>query len=178
MATLLIDDQRNLPADRVARTYKERIEALRERHWDPVYLDDLGDFSGVGGRELTGYDIACWLEQNPQFLPDRIEIVTSNPAGRWKIEMALQRSNRVNQQSLFDPCAIHRFDERVAGISGMCRFRHILRSYGRRLSQYPWEDRHKSEYRSRSLKETERVPWLESTICWEARPVYRLSGMR
>ena len=95
MATLLIDDQRNLPADRVARTYKDGIEALREQHWDLLYLDhDLGDFSGVEGRELIGYDVACWLEENPQFLPDRIEIVTSNPAGRRKIQLALERCRR------------------------------------------------------------------------------------
>lgn len=92
MATLLIDDRRNVPADRVARSYKEGIEALGEQHWDVLYLDhDLGDFCGIGGRELTGYDIACWLEQNPQFLPDRIEIVTNNPAGRRNIELALGR---------------------------------------------------------------------------------------
>jgi hypothetical protein len=95
MSTLLIDDQRNLPADRVARTYQEGIEALAERHWDILYLDhDLGDFSGVGGRELTGYDIACWLERNPQHLPGRIEIVTNNPAGRSRIEAALRRCRR------------------------------------------------------------------------------------
>jgi hypothetical protein len=95
MATLLIDDQRTLPADRVARTYREGIAALAEQHWEVIYLDhDLGDFSGVGGRELTGYDIVCWLEQNPQHLPDRIEIVTKNPAGRRNIELALQKCRR------------------------------------------------------------------------------------
>lgn len=95
MSTLLIDDQRNLPADRVARTYQEGIDALAEGHWDVLYLDhDLGDFSGVGGRELTGYDIACWLERNPQHLPDRIEIVTNNPAGRSRIKAVLQRCHR------------------------------------------------------------------------------------
>ena len=65
VATLLIDDQRNLPADRIVRTYRECIAALAEQHWGVLYLDhDLGDFSGAGGRELTGYDIACWLEQH------------------------------------------------------------------------------------------------------------------
>ena len=62
-----------------------------------MFLMDLSsqrNFSGVGGRELTGYDIACWLEQNPQFLPDRIEIVTNNPAGRRNIELALGRFRR------------------------------------------------------------------------------------
>jgi len=62
VAALLVDDQRNLPADLVARTYNDGIEALRERHSDLLYLDhDLGDFSGVEGRELTGYDVPCWL---------------------------------------------------------------------------------------------------------------------
>lgn len=70
MATLLIDDQRNLPDDRVARTYQDGIDTLAEQHWNLVYLDhDLGDFSGVGGREMTGYDIACWLERNPTICP-------------------------------------------------------------------------------------------------------------
>lgn len=95
MATLLIDDQRNLPADRIARTFKEGVDALAAQHWDLLYLDhDLGDFSGIGGKELTGYDVACWLERNPQHLPDRIEIVTNNPAGRNRIEMALRRCHR------------------------------------------------------------------------------------
>lgn len=95
MATLLIDDQRNLPADKIARSYQEGIAALAEQHWDVLYLDhDLGDFSDPDGRELTGYHVACWLEQHPQHLPDRIEIVTSNPTGRSNIEFVLRRIRR------------------------------------------------------------------------------------
>lgn len=37
MATLLIDDQRNLPADRVARTYQESINALSEQDPEVLY---------------------------------------------------------------------------------------------------------------------------------------------
>ncbi len=92
MATLLIDDQRILPVDRIARTYQEGITALAEQHWDALYLDhDLGDFSGTEGRELTGYDVACWLEQHPEHLPGRVEIVSSNPVGRRNIEFVLMR---------------------------------------------------------------------------------------
>jgi hypothetical protein len=99
MATLLIDDQRTLPVNRVARTYREGIVALAEQHWDVLYLDhDLGDFSGPDGRELTGYDVACWLEQHPQHLPERIEIVTNNPAGRSNIEFVLRRLPRKARQ--------------------------------------------------------------------------------
>jgi len=47
---------------------------------DLLSLDhDLDDSSGVGGWKSTGYDIACL--RNPRRLPDRIEIVTNNPAG-------------------------------------------------------------------------------------------------
>lgn len=93
MATLLIDDQRNLPVDRVARTYQEGIAARAEQYWELLLLDhDLGDYSGPDGRELTGYDIVCWLEQNPQHLPNRAETVTNNPTGRRRIEFALRRT--------------------------------------------------------------------------------------
>ena len=71
------------------------MDALAKQHWDFLYLDhDLGDSSGIGGMELTGYDVACWREQHPQHIRDRIEIATSNPAGRSRIEMALQRCHR------------------------------------------------------------------------------------
>ncbi len=54
VATLLIDEQRNLPADRVARTFKEGIDALAEQHWELLYQDhDLCDFSGTGGKDLS-----------------------------------------------------------------------------------------------------------------------------
>jgi hypothetical protein len=38
---------------------------------------NLGDFSGPERRELTGYDVPCWLEQNPERLPSLVEIVTT-----------------------------------------------------------------------------------------------------
>lgn len=83
--TLLIDDERNIDADRVAKTYDEGIEALKERIWDVLYLDhDLG----LG---KTGYDIMNWLEEHPEHLPDRIIIISANPVGRRNMERVVRR---------------------------------------------------------------------------------------
>ncbi len=84
--TLLIDDMRDLTADAVARTGEEGIRALQnDGPWGMLYLDhDLGE-----GK--TGYDVACWLERNPQFLPERVIIVSSNPVGRKNIEAVLRK---------------------------------------------------------------------------------------
>ena len=86
---LLIDDLRNIEATRVARTYNEGIEALKDGPWDLLLLDhDLGCYDSVG-REKTGYDIICFLEENLQYLPERIELVTMNPVGRLKMNAAI-----------------------------------------------------------------------------------------
>lgn len=89
---LRIDDQRDLKADQVARNYADGISALKEKHWDVLLLDhDLGDFTGPEGREKTGYDVMTWLEENPEHLPGRVEILTSNPAGRSRIKQVVDR---------------------------------------------------------------------------------------
>ena len=86
---LLIDDIRTLNCDKIARTYEEGIAALQEEKWDVLWLDhDLG-FMHYGkdySDEKTGYDIMCWLEEHPEHLPGRIEIVSSNPVGRERIQ--------------------------------------------------------------------------------------------
>lgn len=85
--TLLIDDVRTLNADRIARTYDEGIAALQEESWDTLLLDhDLGCFD-ENGREYTGYDVMCFLEENPQYLPLLdIRIVSANPVGRDRMQ--------------------------------------------------------------------------------------------
>lgn len=90
--TLLIDDMRNLKADRVARTFDEGITALQEEVWDVLLLDhDLGCFDS-DGKEYTGYDIMCWLEENPEFLPVcDIRIVSSNPVGRQRMQQVIDK---------------------------------------------------------------------------------------
>lgn len=92
MKTLLIDDQRNLDVDAVARDYFEGIQQLKKSQWDVLYLDhDLGCFHPETGRELTGYDVICWLEANPRYVPRTIKLVTSNPVGRSRMLQVIER---------------------------------------------------------------------------------------
>jgi hypothetical protein len=87
--TLLIDDFRELNCDKTCRTVADGIKALQEQIWDELYLDhDLGIYASD---ERTGYDVLCWLEANPQFLPKKIILVTSNPVGRQRMQQALDK---------------------------------------------------------------------------------------
>ena len=91
MKSLLIDDLRNIAADRIARTYDEGILALQEGPWEILYLDhDFGD----PDERKTGYGIMCWLEANPEYLPGRIQIVSANPVGRKNIQVVIDRLYR------------------------------------------------------------------------------------
>jgi hypothetical protein len=89
MRTLLIDDLRDIDADVVARTFKAGIEALKSQRFDVLYLDhDLGD---EGVPEKTGYDVINFLEANPEYLPGKIVLVTSNPVGRQKMQVVIDK---------------------------------------------------------------------------------------
>lgn len=101
MRVLLIDDMRDIlmvhdwrknghfEIGLSARNFDEGIKALKEDGpWDILYLDhDLGDPSPY----KTGYDIMCFLEANPEFLPDSIQLVTSNPVGRQKMQVVIDK---------------------------------------------------------------------------------------
>lgn len=96
MRTLLIDDLRNLTADRIARDFNDGISALKnEGPWDVLLLDhDLGDF--VMGTERTGEHIMKFLEENPQYLPGSIRIVSSNPVGRQRMQVIINKLYKEN----------------------------------------------------------------------------------
>ncbi|MCK9432542.1 MAG: hypothetical protein M0R00_06260 [Candidatus Omnitrophica bacterium] len=95
MRTLLIDDFRDYGCDRTEKTFSGGIEALKSESWDIVYLDhDLGFY--IDGDSRTGYDILCWLEQNLQYLPKEIKIVSDNPSGRERMELVLKKLYRRN----------------------------------------------------------------------------------
>ena len=77
---LVIDDQREFPeADYVAKTAQEGKHQLEHNGpWHLLLLDhDLNSYTEFS-KEITGYDIMCWLEENPQFLPKSIALITSN----------------------------------------------------------------------------------------------------
>ena len=87
--TLLIDDVRTMAVTKIARTFDAGMDALRnEAPWDVLYLDhDLGEFD----ERKTGYDILSWLENNPEFLPKEIILVTQNPVGKIKMRAVIKR---------------------------------------------------------------------------------------
>ena len=108
MKSLLIDDQRSaeyveatwgLKPDMIARTFADGINALkREGPFDTLFLDhDLGCFDEEGD-ELTGYMIICFLEEHPEYLPKNIVLVTSNPVGRRKMQIVIDKLyNRIDK---------------------------------------------------------------------------------
>lgn len=64
-------------------TAKEAIQAMSQRRFDIVFLDhDLGggsvpESSGPG----TGYEVACWVRDNPERQPQTIIVHSFNPVG-------------------------------------------------------------------------------------------------
>lgn len=90
LKTLLIDDLKNIKTTKVVRTFNEGIKALTEEKWDALFLDhDLACFDT--GKEQTGYDILCWLEIHPEYLPKEIQIVSMNPVGKQKMLQLIDR---------------------------------------------------------------------------------------
>ena len=91
MRTLLIDDVRDIYADVIARNYTEGIRQLElNGPWDSLILDhDLASF--IDGKEYTGYDVMCWLEENQEFLPTSITCCSSNPVGRERIQTVINK---------------------------------------------------------------------------------------
>lgn len=87
--TLLIDDIRDIQADVVCRTYEAGVSALRNLGpFSVLYLDhDLGDDDVA----KTGYAIMNFLEDNQELKPDEIVLVTSNPVGRKRMQVVVER---------------------------------------------------------------------------------------
>lgn len=100
MKTLLIDDARDVDfvnktwsvkVTDVARTFAEGINALKDGSIDTLLLDhDLACYAD-DGEELTGYKIMLFLEEHPEYLPKRIVLVTSNPVGRDKMQVVVDK---------------------------------------------------------------------------------------
>ena len=93
MATLLVDDKRDIPADFVARDYRTAIKTLQEYpgRFEIIYLDhDLGDID-EHGIERTGFDVLKFISEFTQYVPESIVVVTSNGSVRREMEYAVQR---------------------------------------------------------------------------------------
>jgi hypothetical protein len=79
----MIDDERNLNVDVIARTSEAGIKLLEAFEWECLILDH-----DLGSDPKTGYDILVYaLEKN--ILPKCVQIITMNPVGRERIKNAL-----------------------------------------------------------------------------------------
>lgn len=88
---LLIDDERNLGTDAVARNYDAAIRLLHAGPWEVVAFDhDLGE-CGENHYNRTGYQLVVYALQN-ELLPSIVHLVTSNPVGLQNMAAALKNS--------------------------------------------------------------------------------------
>lgn len=74
----------------------DAIKKLQEQTFDVIQLDhDLADehYQNLDGQhEKTGYDVACYIEQNPGLWNIKVVIHSLNPAGRNRMYAALRNS--------------------------------------------------------------------------------------
>ena len=93
---LFVDDLRSAkPGWIIVRNYDTAISVLSSFKVDIVSLDhDLGS-------ELTGYDIAKWIEErtatDPSYDPPYILCHSSNPVGRSNIEACAESIKRIRE---------------------------------------------------------------------------------
>ena len=90
---LLIDDERNLKTEAVARTAAAGRKLLAIGGWECVCFDhDLGE-------QESGYDVLTWgLAQG--HIPVRVQLVTSNPVGRQNMRAALEAAGYVTRDGI------------------------------------------------------------------------------
>lgn len=98
---LWLDDERPEPEGWVrAKTAGHAIMLLVSGTFDEVSLDhDLGPETAG-----TGYDVACWLEEeamtNPHFQVPLVHIHTANAGARGKMAHAVRNIEMVRQQRI------------------------------------------------------------------------------
>ena len=82
---LLIDDERNLNTEVVARTVEAaRVILATNIPWECICFDhDLGS-------EMSGYDVLNWALSTNNLRTRKIQLVTSNPVGRQNMMNLLE----------------------------------------------------------------------------------------
>lgn len=93
---LLIDDTRDLNCDAIARTSDAAKKLLFIGGWECVVFDH-----DLGLKSQTGYDVLTWAIEN-DLLPNRVQLCTSNPVGRKRIEQALLMAGYLQKQNCGD----------------------------------------------------------------------------
>ena len=74
---------------------RDCIVQLQNSTWDVLFLDhDLGGQTMVESGPGTGYEVARWLEANPQRQPPHIVVHSFNPDGADKMIACLPQAMR------------------------------------------------------------------------------------
>jgi len=77
----------------IVETVRDALTKLIESSWDYLFLDhDLGGQTMVESGLETGYEVAQFLEQNPECQPPNIIIHSFNPTGAIKMQQALPKA--------------------------------------------------------------------------------------
>lgn len=79
----------------IVETVEKAIKELVENKFDYLFLDhDLGGTQFAPSDENSGYAVAKFLEQNPQYKPTDIFLHSLNPQGRMTMNMALPEAKQ------------------------------------------------------------------------------------
>lgn len=77
------------------RTAEQAIDELANNDWDVLFLDhDLGGEIYVDSGPGTGYEVAVWLEKNPDRQPPQIFLHSLNSVGRQNMQAALPNATQ------------------------------------------------------------------------------------
>ena len=72
----------------------EAANLLYTETWGVLFLDhDLGGLIMQESDSKTGYAVARWLEENPEYQPPIIVIHSLNPTGSTKMSLALPKAH-------------------------------------------------------------------------------------
>lgn len=72
---------------------KDCIRELKEHTWDVVFLDhDLGGYQMVDSGIGTGWEVADWLNKNPDRKPEQVLIHSLNPPGAEQMRQLIEGS--------------------------------------------------------------------------------------
>ena len=82
-----------------AKTAEEAIALLKTGKVTEASLDhDLSIEATIGAadwaREVTGYDVVCWMEENDVWPRDGTRVHSMNPEGRRRMEFAIESAMR------------------------------------------------------------------------------------
>jgi hypothetical protein len=79
----------------ITQDIEKCIEKLKQDKVDYLFLDhDLNgnSFVASGGEEKTGYDVAKWLNENPEYMPHNVILHSLNSVGRKNMKNLLPNS--------------------------------------------------------------------------------------